>query len=1034
MSEPITPLWVRSGYSLQRGTAPPSALVEAARRAGHDRLALTDVNNLYGLTSFWTLARQAGLSPIVGAQLSEAGQDVSALVADPRGYENLCRLISRIRQADDGRAVRPAQADETAPAEAPSRGPEAFRLIARRPRPPRRPGQLIDDLRELSAGLELIVQDPHLAAALVRAGLNGEHLWLGIDPAVQPYGRLLALRRAAGELSLNLVAMGQALMLEAADLELARLLSAIRAGTTFDTAPVRELPSPKALLRGPDQLARELSEWPGAARNNRVLADRCAALQLLPRRPVFPDFALPAGLSAPAYLRQLCREGMIRRYGRVTEQAQARLEHELSLIVSKGFSEYFLVVWDIVQYARRRGAPVAGRGSGASSLAAYLLGITNICPLRYSIPFERFLNGQREDFPDLDVDFCWRIRDEVIEYVFNRWGADHVAMVCTHNCFQERSALREAAKALGYSNAQVSAGDAEQADPRLGRLGSLARRLVGLPNHLSVHPGGVVIGKKPIDHYVPIEPAPKGVMIAQLDKDGIEQIGLVKLDLLGNRNLSTVRCASELIRRRTGRLIDVEALDDADPDTVRILRSAQTVGCNQLESPAMRHLLAAMAPTGVADVMKALALIRPGAAGIGMKEAFIRRQRGLEAPPPQPEVIQRLLGHSHGVMLYEDDVMLVAAAMTGRTIDQADRFRKAIQKCRDDAERLALSREFLSACRANGFDGEYAKAMWVQMAKFNAYSFCRAHAGSYAILAYAGAYLKAHWPLEFWTSALNNNQSLYPLRVYVEQAKRAGVRFALPDVNRSEAEFRIDANGDGEAIRVGLSRIAGLGPVGVEAILRARAEQPFTSLSDLLVRTGLSREQARGLVLCGAMDSLGRRRPVLMMELNLFFTIPSSARLVGGRTLLSSPPVLPDPPGDYPPQRKFTDQWRLLGLSVGEHILSGCRAALEGFTDARSGDLPGRVGRSVRLAGMLEAARVTQTSRDESMMFLTLDDEDGLFEATVFPDVCRALRGRMQDYGPYIVSGMVEDQYGSLTVSTRNIQPLAAPLPESAAG
>jgi DNA polymerase III alpha subunit len=234
-------------------------------------------------------------------------------------------------------------------------------------------------------------------------------------------------------------------------------------------------------------------------------------------------------------------------------------------------------------------------------------------------------------------------------------------------------------------------------------------------------------------------------MIAQLDKDGIEQIGLVKLDLLGNRNLSTVRYACELVRRRGGPEIDIETLDDADGPTVLLLRSADTVGCNQLESPAMRHLLAAMAPAGVADVMKALALIRPGAASIGMKEAFIRRQRGLDIPPPAPAAIARILGTTHGIMLYEDDVMLVAAAMTGLPMDQADRFRKSVQTCRDNAQRLALSREFLDACRANGFDPEYAKDMWIQMAKFNAYSFCRAHAGSYAALSYAGAWLKVRW-------------------------------------------------------------------------------------------------------------------------------------------------------------------------------------------------------------------------------------------------------------------------------------------------
>ena len=1073
MSEPITPLWVQSGYSLGRGTAMPAQLLQSARGLGHSQLAMTDVNNLYGLTTFWDQAASHGIAPIVGAQLNELAAapqtdggtarpaaadrtarpgptdrsakpspavpssiDVVALVHSEQGYENLCRLITRIRLGDDGSQVRAVQYDDAAPAgpSAASAIPAPFRMIADRPRSARRAGQLIEDLCELSEGLELIVDDPAVAAALVRAGLPRGQLWLGVDPAVQSYSRLMALEQSSRELSLELVAVGQALMLSPDDLELARLRIAIDTGMTVQTVPDRLLPSPRALLRSGEQLASELSDWPRAIANNRRLADRCAAFKLLPRPAVFPDFHPPDGLGAREHLVRLCEEGMVRRYGRQTPEAMQRVQRELSLIAGKGFSEYFLVVHDIVQYARGRGAPVAGRGSGASSLVAYLLGITNVCPLRYDIPFERFLNERREDFPDLDVDFCWRIRDEVIEYVFNRWGADHVAMVCTHNCFQERGALREAAKAMGYSNQQISTGWADDADPRLARLSQLARRLVGLPNHLSVHPGGIVIGRKPIDHYVPLEPAPKGVMIAQLDKDGIERIGLVKLDLLGNRNLSTVRYACDLIRGRTGTAIDIEALDDADGPTVAMLQAAQTVGCNQLESPAMRHLIAAMAPRGVADVMKALALIRPGAASIGMKEAFIRRQRGLETPPPQPEPIRRILGDTHGVMLYEDDVMLVAAAISGKPLDQADRFRKAVQKCHDDTQRLTLSREFLGACRQNGFDPELAKDLWIQMAKFNAYSFCRAHAGSYAALAYAGAYLKAHYPMEFWVASINNNQSMYPLRVYVEQAKRAGVRFALPDVNRSGAEFAIDDDGGGEVIRVGLGRIGGLGPAAVEAIVRAREDRPFAGLSDLLTRTGLSRDQARALVLCGALDGLIRRRPVLMMELNLYFTIPSSARPVAGRTLLSAAPVIPDPPGDYSEHRKYADQWRLLGLSVDRHILTCYRPALDRWTDARSSQLPARVGQTVRLAGMLEAVRVTHTRNQDSMMFLTLDDEEGLFEVTVFPDACRALRGRLGDYGPYLVSGIVENQYGSLTIIARDIKPLAAPLPESAAG
>jgi DNA-directed DNA polymerase III PolC len=654
------------------------------------------------------------------------------------------------------------------------------------------------------------------------------------------------LARAARREALPLAALGKAMFGNADEYETARVLAAARCGATWDSVPDEELPHTGAALRSGRELARRLADFPDAVRNNRRIAEQCAAFRLLPREAVFPAFDPPDGWDAQAYLRHLCREGIRRRYGRASAEVRQRLEKELGLIERRGFSGYFLVVWDIVQYARRQHVPVAGRGSGASSLVAYLLGITNVCPLAFEIPFERFLNDRRADFPDLDIDFCWRIRDDVIDYTFRRWGDACTAMVCTHNTFQERSAFRETAKAFGLSDDQISRltpADVDR-DERLERIGRLSRRIIGLLHNLSVHPGGIVIAPRGIDRHVPIQPAPKGVMITQFDKNGVKGAGLVKLDLLGNRSLSTIRYACNLIARHEGKVLDVESLPPADAATIRTLQAADTVGCNQIESPAMRHLLRGLQPRSARALMKTLALIRPGAASIGMKETFVRRHRGLEQAPPDLPAVAKVLGNTHGVMLYEDDVMLVAAAMLGSDLAEADRFRKAVQKCRSDTQRLALSREFLARCQANGVDVAYAKRMWVQMAKFNSYSFCRAHAASYAMLAYASAYLKTHYPLEFWVACLNNNQSMYHPRVYVEQAKRKGVRFLLPDVNRSGVEFAIDTDGAGaRAVRIALNRIRGLGPASVEAILAARRDRPFDGLTDCLARTRLGREE-----------------------------------------------------------------------------------------------------------------------------------------------------------------------------------------------
>ncbi|MDP6636631.1 MAG: PHP domain-containing protein [Phycisphaerae bacterium] len=973
----VAPLRVRSAYSLLRGTMTLDVLVGSSVRAGHTHLALTDINNLYGAPAFYRMARQAGLTPIIGAELHDGTDRLVALVENDVGYRNLCVLITRIQCCSD------------------------FSLRG--------------SLGEFVGGLHFLVDSAELAGDLI--GVVGrERLWLALDPPVQGSFRVRRLAECSVRLGCGLIACGTAHLARLEDRDAARLLIAIRTGSTFDSVTDLQLPHFAARLRGPASLAGELADFPRAIANNIRLAGRCGGYEFLPRQAVFPSFKCPDGLTPEAHLRGLCRRGMLHRYRRPRRDAEARIDRELSLIDSKGFSEYFLVVRDIVQYARSRGAPVAGRGSGASSLVAYLLGITNVCPLTYNIPFERFLNERRIDFPDLDIDFSWRIRDEVIDYAFERWGRERTAMVSAHNTFKASSALRETAKAFGYSNAQISqmSPDELTARPAIGRL---AGRIVSLPHNLCVHPGGIVIAPGPIENYAPVQPSTKGCRILQYDKRGAKATGLIKLDLLGNRSLATIRQTADLVRLRHGPEIDVETLDPSDQRTIEMLQTGDTVGCNQLESPAMRNLLRAIHPHHMRDVMKALALVRPGAAGAGMKDAFIRRHRGLDPVPTVEPKIDAILADTYGVMLYEDDVMLVAAAMTGGSLPRGDMFRKAVQKCASDAERLELSSDFLYRCCANGIDDQLARSLWVQMAKFNSYSFCRAHAGSYGRLGYAVAYLKAHWPVEFWTAALNNNQSMYHRRVYVEQAKRTGVRFLPPDVNQSSAEYSIR----GDAIGIGLESVAGLGPAGVQAILDTREKRPFDTLTDCILRTGLARSEVGALVLCGAFDFTGSTRPALMMELDMAISVrrtsrhrPPATGLFTAADRAGGLMCAPADTGDYSPARKYIDQRRILGVSTGPHIMKVHRAQLQGETDATSRDLPALIGKRVTIAGVCEARRRTDTAGGREMMFLTMDDEFGLFEATFFPTP--NAEEQFNSYGPHIITGKVIEQYGTISI------------------
>jgi DNA polymerase-3 subunit alpha/error-prone DNA polymerase len=778
--------------------------------------------------------------------------------------------------------------------------------------------------------------------------------------------RLVTRRKLGGEETTTLPAVDpvDVWFVEAKEWRVHRLLSAIRENTLV--ARVGGLASPEAVLR------------PGLPVDERFV-DSCDGDYFLPAPKVFPK-----DQGGPERLRALCEKGAAWRYP--DGPPRERLERELGLIGRLGFADYFLVVHDIVRHSRERGLPVAGRGSGASSVVAYVLGITNVCPVAFGLPFERFLHEGRADYPDIDVDFSWRVRDEVLAHVFRTWK--DAAMVSTHITFQERSAFREAAKAFGYSDEQVSAMQRRRVrPPDYGRIEAAAAALLGRPRHLSVHPGGVVLGP---DGVAPMELAEKGVVVTQFDKDTVEQAGLVKIDLLGNRALSTIRETVEIVERTTGTRIDVERLPVDEP-TARLLREARTLGANQLESPAMRSLLRMMQPGDARGLMKALALIRPGAASLGMKETFIRRVRGLEPTPPRG-----LLPDTHEVMLYEDDAMVVASALTGRSLAEGDRFRRRVQKLRTDEERLAVSREFLDAAVRHGTPLETAKELWIQMAKFNEFSFCRAHAASYGVLAWASAWLKAHHPVAHWVAALNNNQGLYDARVYLEEAKREGVRVLLPCVRRSGVEFTEESG----AIRVGLGRISGIEAREIESILAAR---PFESLHDFLARTKVSKPTLRNLVLSGALDWTGLPRPQVLM----------AARAKGEKV----PPI-----PDFPEEQKFAHELEILGLSARKHILS----YLAGPRDFDTRGLAGAVGRRVRLVGILATARISVTARDEPMEFVTLEDEHGLFEAVLFPQVFRRFKLYLGTLGPYEVTGKVERRYDAVAVTADRIERLPA--------
>ena len=996
----FAPLVLRSDCSLLAGASSVERIVERARELHLPAIALTDTNNLYGAVPFYKLAREAEIKPVVGAEIRSGSLRAVLLARDLAGYRSLCKIITRRHLDDD------------------------FSLPA--------------CLMEFHEGLHILTEDVALAEKLAgRLDRDRLHLMLIYPGRTSAQWRTIC--RKAGEIGVGAVATPDVHFLDPEEYEIHRALTAIRENTLLSRLSPQDLAHPHSYLAPPERMASLFQDYPEALANARRVIEDCN-LEIPLRRPIFPRYPLPAGETPQGFLSRLCREGLRSRCHPAPPAYTERLRHELEIIQKLGFTEYFIFVWDILSFARRKGIPTIGRGSGASSIVSYALGITQVDPIKYDIPFERFLHTQRSDCPDLDVDLCWIKRDRLIESVYEKYGASKVAMVSTHVCFRLRSAFREVAKAFGVPNEIVNrmsrrlpyeskrplrdlareAGVQEHLsldEEAFARIVSVAERIRGCPRHLGIHCGGLVIGDGPLDGYVPLERAAKGIVITQYEKDAIEEIGLVKMDLLGNHGLTIRDEAVRLVAESRGVRLDMDGIPDPDPETADLLRNARTISCCQLESPAMRNLLKMLQAVSVKEVMQALALVRPAPASCGMKERFIRRARGLEPWRFSHPALKDALRDSYGIMLYEDDAMLVASALGGFSVEEGDLLRRAISKSRSRDRLLEISRRFLEKAAANGVPIKIAREMWLQMAKFTSYSFCKAHAASYAKVAYQLAYLKAHYPLEFMAAVLNHHWGMYPKRVHLEEARRLGIRVLGPCVNRSAAEFTIE---DG-CIRIGLSQVKDLSERTIGAICKQRPEEPFRSLNDFLGRVKISEPKAESLILCGAFDFTGRIRPQLIWQLKTAF--PILRQHTGKGSLIRAEPELPEPPPlrDYSPLQRLAYESSVLGMSPQEHIMAILRPMLRkrGILDSRT--LSEMVEKDVRIGGTLAAFRPTSTRRNGQMEFLTLEDEVGVFEVTLFPQAYRKSGQLIDGYGPYVAQGRVEDRYGALSVSARSV-------------
>ncbi|MFH1575064.1 MAG: DNA polymerase III subunit alpha [Acidobacteriota bacterium] len=985
-------LHVHSNYSFCRGASRIEELVAASLAGGMPAMALTDTNGLYGLIWFLQHAAEQGLRPIVGAEV-RAGDERAVLLARNRsGYSALCRIISR-RHLEAQFCLRRA---------------------------------LLED-RE---GLFVLSDRVSLLEPL--AGQNGTgHIYVELnDPAAEP--PLLEFSRASG---IPVVATNEVYFVDPADFPLHRLLRAIDLNTSLSRIPPAELARQDCWLKPPDAVARRYPHLGRALENSLRIAEECSA-DLGIGRTLFPEFEAPGGTDAFDFLREECYRGAEQRYGELSESVVKRLERELAIIRDKGFAPYFLVVRDIVRQSDR----TCGRGSAAASLVSYCLGITHVEPILHNLFFERFLNEGRSDPPDIDIDFPWDERDDILEYVFRKYGLERTAMISNHVGFRCRAAVREVAKVYGLPEAEIGSvtermgyywsmkrlpelmhdpvyKDMELKDP-WPEIIRWAEKLDGYPRNLSVHCGGVVIVPDRIDSHVPVEMAPKGVQIIHWEKDQAEDGGLVKIDLLGNRSLAVIRDALAAVRENSGVTIDYARWDPTvDPETQDLVRRGDTVGVFYVESPAMRQLQRKCRTGDFDHLVIHSSIIRP-AANTYIRE-YVHRLRGGAYRSLHP-ILDEVLAETYGIMVYQEDVSRVAMAMAGFSAVDADLLRKILSKKRAGNRLEDYRGMFCRGAAGRGVSAEVVDQVWDMIMSFAAYSFCKPHSASYALVSFKSAYLRAHCPAEFMAAVLTNQGGYYSPFAYISEARRMGLQILLPDVNESRKEYW----GKGRTLQVGLMQLKGLREAALEAVLEARRKGPFRSLEDFLCRVDIDPSDLKVLIKAGAMDSIagGATRPQMIWKA-LAWHESKAAR--GGVTRSLFPdlhPIAAPRVPQYSPRTVLEHELETLGFLLSRHPLALYGDALARLRHVRAADLAGHVGRRVTTVGWWVSGKIVTTKEGEPMEFISFEDTSALYETTFFPQTYARFCHILNRSRPYVLTGLVEEDFGAVTLTVDDVR------------
>lgn len=962
----------------------PTELVQAAKACGMSAIGLTDHHLLTGTIEFVKACKDADIQPVIGLEIDLEQGPLQLLATSTVGWSNLCRLSSVLALSDH----------PDAPCSLETLFQYSKDLIA---------------LCENSQGLQDGFED-RLYISLRKVSSAG------------------SLTEQARKLGLPTVVAHPVYYQTPEQARLQKTLAAIRLNQTVTTISQTVLAPAGAWFMPPHIIEEHYKEFPEALQATIEIAERCR-FDLPLGKSQMPVVPLPEGLTAAQHLRDKATAGAKEIYGEITTQIQTRLDHELEVISHMGFEPIFLIVEDILNFARETGVPYSSRGSAASSLVAHCLGITSPDPLRLNLYFERFLNPARVTPPDIDTDLCSRRRDSVIQHVFDTYGADKVAMVGTINRYRPRSALGDVAKAYGLEPAKVRElanqlphdwwarfedsedgedapspfADLRTAYPAYQSIFDDAEAILKLPRHLSMHPGGVIVSPGALTDFVPVmNSGGKGVVITQLDLDSVEALGLVKIDLLGIRGLTVVGDVAEFVQQSKPEqyatpLSVLDSTPSVDESTSNRIEKGETIGCFQIESPGMRATLREIHARTEDDIMAALALYRPGPLTGGLKDAFVRRFKGEERVRHLHPALAPLLDETFGVILYQEQVLRIANELAGFSLAEADLLRRAMSHFDPGKKMQELEGKFVNEAQTRrGIPIETGERIWEMMAAFAGYGFPKAHAASYARIGWRSAWCKQYFPAEFMAAVLANWGGYYSQRVYLSEARRLGLKVRPPHVNYSRHQFSVQntmIGSEDRALFMGLGQVKELTQRTIGRIIQYA---PFTSLDDFLSRVDPRNQEAEHLAKIGALDGFGKI-PAILNRLQTGGWQRDQMSLFAWSDTIEE---------DWTLQQKVDSQLEILGASLEAHPLE---LVLDKISGAISSiDAVEKIGRRVTVAGVRQTSRRSRTAKGDMMLFLTIEDLQGTLDLILFPEVYRSATSFLESNLPLLITGVME--------------------------